>query len=87
MYILTKFMVSVIHRLKREYQLLQQSPPTGVTLKLPSDSDLYTWEATIDGPEESVYKGTVQGLSQIVYGIIIVAASAAESLEPVTVHV
>ncbi len=44
-------------RLNREFQRLQQSPPTGVTLGLPVDTDLYTWEATIDGPEESVYKG------------------------------
>lgn len=44
-------------RLKREYQQLQKSPPSGVNIYLPSESDLYTWEALIDGPDDSLYNG------------------------------
>ena len=44
-------------RLKKEYQIISQSPPAGVSVTLASDSDLYVWEALLDGPVDSVYKG------------------------------
>lgn len=28
-----------------------------MTIYLPSDSDIYTWEALIDGPKDSLYAG------------------------------
>ncbi|CAI8036501.1 Ubiquitin-conjugating enzyme E2 G1 [Geodia barretti] len=44
-------------RLKREYGKLSQGPPAGVSISLPSDTDLYVWEALLSGPVDSVYKG------------------------------
>ena len=44
-------------RLKKEYEKLSKSPPTGVSISLPSDADLYIWEALLSGPVDSVYKG------------------------------
>ena len=46
-------------RLKKEYAQLSESPPHGTTISLPCDSDLYVWEAFIDGPSDSLYDGVV----------------------------
>ncbi|CAI8037478.1 Ubiquitin-conjugating enzyme E2-18 kDa [Geodia barretti] len=48
-----------LRRLKKEYQKLSKSPPAGVAVSLPSDTDMYVWEALLNGPDDSVYKGTL----------------------------
>ena len=47
-----------VSRLKKEYQKLSKSPPAGVAVSLPSDTDMYVWEALLNGPDDSVYKGS-----------------------------
>ena len=45
-------------RLKREYEKLSRTPPPGVSaVSLPSDADLYVWEAFLKGSEGSDYEG------------------------------
>ncbi len=44
-------------RLTKEYQSLLKNLPDGVSLSLPVESDIYTWEVIIAGPEDSLYKG------------------------------
>ena len=39
-----------------EYKKLNDLPP-GVTVSLPDDSDMYTWEASVEGPKDSLYQG------------------------------
>ncbi|XP_070557712.1 ubiquitin-conjugating enzyme E2 D4-like [Ptychodera flava] len=46
------------NRLKKELTALQKSPPYGIQVNLPTD-DLYAWEAEIQGPEQSHYKGGI----------------------------
>lgn len=36
---------------------MKKSPPSGVVISLPLDADLYTWEAIMDGPKDSLYQG------------------------------
>lgn len=49
-----------ILRLTREYEKLKSgSLPDGVTLSLPLNSNIFTWEAKIDGPKASLYEGVV----------------------------
>ena len=36
---------------------MSKTLPHGVSLSLPVESDIYTWEAVITGPESSLYKG------------------------------
>ena len=49
--------VFIFNRLSKEYEQLRKSPPSGVVISLPSDTDLYTWEAIVDGPKDSFYEG------------------------------
>ena len=59
------------YRLRKEYQLLCRTPPTGVSVSLPSDSDLFVWEALFDGPEESSYKGlNSRGRTGLLYNLV-----------------
>ena len=51
------YMYFCISRLKKEYKQINDSPPAGVSVSLPSDTDLYVWEALLNGPEDSEYKG------------------------------
>lgn len=44
-------------RLSKEYEKLGKDLPKGVSVSLPSESDMYTWDAVIEGPEDSLYKG------------------------------
>ena len=44
-------------RLTKEYEKILKDTPKGVNVYLPSESDMYTWEAVVDGPEDSLYKG------------------------------
>jgi len=44
-------------RLSKEYEKLCKDKIKGVDVYLPSESDVYTWEAVVDGPEDSLYKG------------------------------
>lgn len=50
-------MLFLFNRLTKEYEKLTKDLPDGVTVHLPSESDIYTWEAVIDGPNESLYEG------------------------------
>ena len=50
-------MWALIYRLTKEYEKLLKDLPTGVNVYLPCESDVYTWEATVKGPVESLYKG------------------------------
>ena len=46
-------------RLNKEYKMISGNPPTGVSIHLPSDADLFVWEALLSGPVDSVYKGDI----------------------------
>ena len=47
----------LLYRLTKEYEKLIKDLPKGVNVYLPCETDIYSWEATIDGPEDSLYKG------------------------------
>ncbi|KAK4235753.1 ubiquitin-conjugating enzyme/RWD-like protein [Achaetomium macrosporum] len=49
-------------RIAKELTECTSSPPTGVTVFLPKDSDLHRWHAILDGPENTVYQGGKFGL-------------------------
>ena len=46
-----------VSRLTKEYERLSSDLPTGVSLSLPVESDIYSWEVRLEGPESSLYKG------------------------------
>lgn len=56
---LLKCKVHLEYRLTKEYEKLLQDLPKGVNVYLPSETDIYTWEATVEGPEDSLYKGYI----------------------------
>ena len=43
-------------RVQKELKQLQTLKPHGIEVSVPSDS-LQIWEATVPGPDESLYKG------------------------------
>ncbi|KAK3307423.1 ubiquitin-conjugating enzyme/RWD-like protein [Chaetomium strumarium] len=49
-------------RIAKELTECTSSPPVGVTVFLPKDSDLHRWHAILDGPENTVYQGGKFGL-------------------------
>lgn len=52
-------------RLTKEYDKLSKNLPEGITLRLPLESNIFTWEATLEGPKRSYYEGMND------YGILI----------------
>ncbi|KAK4044143.1 ubiquitin-conjugating enzyme/RWD-like protein [Parachaetomium inaequale] len=55
-------MASQNKRIAKELAECTSSPPPGITVTLPNDSDLHKWHVTLDGPENSVYAGGRFGL-------------------------
>lgn len=45
----------------KEYEKLLKELPKGIDVYLPCETDMYTWEATVEGPEDSLYKGRKLG--------------------------
>lgn len=50
--------MSTINRLKKEFEEIQNNPPTNCSAG-PVDDDIYNWQATIMGPEGSPYAGGI----------------------------
>jgi ubiquitin-conjugating enzyme E2 G2 len=46
-------------RLFQEYKHLTQDPPDGITAGPIEEDDLFTWEALIQGPEDTPYEGGI----------------------------
>ena len=46
-------------RLQNEFNNMQKNPLSTISVRLPDESDLYRWEATIFGPDDSPYSGGV----------------------------
>lgn len=46
----------------QELQECTTSPPLGVTVTLPSESNLNTWSILLDGPRDTVYAGGVYNI-------------------------
>lgn len=44
-------------RIGKELSEVTESPPEGVTISLVSESDLYKWQVSMDGPQDSPYAG------------------------------
>ncbi|KAI1169638.1 ubiquitin-conjugating enzyme [Nemania sp. FL0916] len=44
-------------RITKELQECMESPPEGMTISLPDESDLHKWEITLAGPSGSLYQG------------------------------
>ncbi|KAL8767804.1 MAG: hypothetical protein Q9209_005798 [Squamulea sp. 1 TL-2023] len=44
-------------RITKEYADLQTNPPEGMSVDLISETDLFKWVVTINGPKESPYAG------------------------------
>jgi ubiquitin-conjugating enzyme E2 D/E len=47
---------------RKEYSECTSSPPPGIKVTLPNDSDLHKWHVIIDGPENTVYAGGKFGI-------------------------
>ena len=52
-----------MNRIKTELKELIEDPPLNVSAAPIDDSNLYIWEATIIGPEDSPYSGGIFNLS------------------------
>ncbi|KAI4864161.1 ubiquitin-conjugating enzyme [Hypoxylon rubiginosum] len=52
-------------RISKELQECMTSPPTGMTITLPSESDLHTWSVKLAGPPGSPYAGGLFTLSVV----------------------
>lgn len=46
-------------RLFHEYRLLSTSPPDGITAGPITEDDIFTWEALIQGPENTPFEGGI----------------------------
>ncbi|KAK4134451.1 hypothetical protein BT67DRAFT_449422 [Trichocladium antarcticum] len=49
-------------RIAKELVECTASPPTGITVSLPNDSDVHKWHVVLDGPEGTAYAGGRFGL-------------------------
>ncbi|KAI0850655.1 ubiquitin-conjugating enzyme [Daldinia vernicosa] len=56
-------MTSSQKRIGKELQECMSSPPTGMVITLPSESDIHHWTATLAGPPGTVYSGGIYVLS------------------------
>ncbi|KAI1382971.1 ubiquitin-conjugating enzyme [Hypoxylon trugodes] len=50
-------------RIIKEFQDCTNNPPQGMTITLPSETDLHLWTATLTGPPGTVYAGGIFQLS------------------------
>ncbi|KAK4150777.1 ubiquitin-conjugating enzyme/RWD-like protein [Chaetomidium leptoderma] len=55
-------MASQNKRIAKELGEVTTSPPAGITVTLPNDSDLHKWHVVLEGPENTVYAGAKFGL-------------------------
>ncbi|KAK4145957.1 ubiquitin-conjugating enzyme/RWD-like protein [Dichotomopilus funicola] len=55
-------MASQNKRIAKELAECTTSPPAGITITLPNDSDLHRWHVTLAGPDNTVYAGGQFGL-------------------------
>ncbi|KAH9904025.1 ubiquitin-conjugating enzyme [Xylariomycetidae sp. FL2044] len=44
-------------RISKELQECSTSPPPGMTVSLPNESDLHTWSVALSGPAQTPYEG------------------------------
>ncbi|KAL2264119.1 hypothetical protein VTK26DRAFT_1988 [Humicola hyalothermophila] len=49
-------------RIAKELAECTSSPPAGISVSLPSETDLHRWHVVLDGPEGTVYAGGKFGL-------------------------
>ncbi|KAI1376981.1 ubiquitin-conjugating enzyme [Hypoxylon crocopeplum] len=52
-------------RIGKELQECMSNPPTGITVTLPSESDIHVWTATLTGPPGTAYAGGAFTLSVV----------------------
>ncbi|KAK3294412.1 ubiquitin-conjugating enzyme/RWD-like protein, partial [Chaetomium fimeti] len=55
-------MASQNKRIAKELAECTTTPPAGISITLPDDSDLHKWHVTVEGPEGTVYAGGKFGL-------------------------
>ncbi|EED19898.1 ubiquitin conjugating enzyme (UbcB), putative [Talaromyces stipitatus ATCC 10500] len=46
-----------IKRISKELAELIETPPTGISVQLVDESDVYKWKVTMKGPEDTPYEG------------------------------
>ncbi|KAI8623672.1 ubiquitin-conjugating enzyme [Xylariaceae sp. FL1651] len=52
-------------RITKELQECMDSPPTGMTISLPSEADLHKWDIVLSGPPGTVYAGGTYNLTLV----------------------